>query len=517
MGIHSVPVDQQALTDAVKHLRHMRVAVFIVAYNAERFIESVLKRIPEEIRPLLAEIFIIDDSSKDQTSHTAIAAGAKLGLTNLSVLKTPFNRRYGGNQKLGYLYAIEKNFDVVILLHGDGQYPPEHVPQVINAFADNAVDAVFASRMIDKMSALRGKMPLYKWVGNQILTHLENALLGASLSEFHTGYRAYRVRKLKSIPFEYNSNDFHFDTEIIIQLIATQSIIREIPIPTHYGDEVCHVDGFRYATNCIRAIARFRLTQIGLFYEPNYDFGLFEEDAYYLKTAPNSLHQHILSRKWNRSETLLQIGAKRGLLAAALAEQIDQVTTSDKEPVERPGKAASVLFDLNVSNVSEFNKPFDNVLLLDEVQSLSNPEEGLKKVFDILKPHGLLFVSTGNVTYFPVRVSFLFGQFNYGKRGILDQGHKRLFTISSLKTTLENQGFIVKEYRYFGPPIADLISNKGIWEYIDRLSGWLAKIWPSLFAYSFLVIAERMDELEDIYARTLGSKQSLLEEKREAI
>ncbi|OFZ52118.1 MAG: hypothetical protein A2428_02540, partial [Bdellovibrionales bacterium RIFOXYC1_FULL_54_43] len=239
------------ISEAERHraqevLTSQKVAVFIVAYNAEKKLEAVFDRIPAEIRDRFAEIFVIDDSSQDRTHEVAQKVKLKYPSTNIQAYRTPFNRGYGGNQKLGYLYSLEKAYDIVILLHGDGQYAPEYLPRVIAGFADGA-DAVFASRMMNKTSALKGGMPLYKWVGNQVLTFIENKFLNTSLSEFHTGFRAYRTSALRKIPFIYNSGDFHFDTEIIIQAVATGWIIREVSIPTYYGDEVCHVNGVKYA------------------------------------------------------------------------------------------------------------------------------------------------------------------------------------------------------------------------------------------------------------------------------
>ena len=110
------------------------------------------------------------------------------------------------------------------------------------------------SRMIDRRGALRGGMPFYKWLGNQILTAIENRMLGSDLSEFHSGYRAYKVEALESIPFRLNSDDFHFDTEILIQLLSTGRTVTEIPVPTFYGDEISRVNGIRYAANCLKAV-----------------------------------------------------------------------------------------------------------------------------------------------------------------------------------------------------------------------------------------------------------------------
>ena len=125
--------------------------------------------------------------------------------------------------------------------------------------------------MLTRMGALRGGMPLYKFVGNKILTGVENAVLGTRLSEFHSGYRLYSVEALKAVPFDRNSNGFHFDTEIIIQMVAAERAIIELPIPTYYGDEICHVNGLKYAADVIKAVFKFRLQQMSLFYDVRYD------------------------------------------------------------------------------------------------------------------------------------------------------------------------------------------------------------------------------------------------------
>src|SRR5262249_49701874 len=152
----------------------------------------------------------------------------------LTVLFNPINQGYGGNQKIGYYYALRKGFDFVVLLHGDGQYAPEYLPGLIRPLKDGAADACFGSRMMIRGGALKGGMPLYKFFGNKILTWFENRMLRTSLTEFHSGYRAYGVAALKQIPFELNTNDFHFDTEIIVQFVIAGLRIVEVPIPTYY-------------------------------------------------------------------------------------------------------------------------------------------------------------------------------------------------------------------------------------------------------------------------------------------
>src|SRR5688572_11100006 len=198
----------------------MKVGVLVVAYNAETTLVDVLDRIPAEVRRDLAEVLVQDDHSADDTFAVAsdyLHAGTDLPLT---VVRHPANLGYGGNQKAGYTYAINHGWDVVVMLHGDGQYAPEVMQDLVAPIVDGRADAVFGSRMMTKGAARRGGMPLYKFVGNRILSTFQNAITGARLTEWHSGYRAYRVGALAQIPFLGNSDGFDFDTEIILQLLA---------------------------------------------------------------------------------------------------------------------------------------------------------------------------------------------------------------------------------------------------------------------------------------------------------
>jgi glycosyltransferase involved in cell wall biosynthesis len=500
-----IPLDRDAVAAAAEVLTRTKVAIFVCAYQAEHFIESVLERIPEPLRPHFAEIYVFDDSSSDRTFERARAAVDHLG-GNVTVFRTPFNRGYGGNQKLGYLHAIRQGYDYVVLLHGDGQYAPEYLPQIVRALGDQEPDALIGSRMINRRDALRGGMPIYKWLGNQVLTTVENRMLGSRLSEFHSGYRAYKVDALRSIPFRLNSDDFHFDTEILVQLLRTGRRIVEIPVPTFYGDEISRVNGLRYALNCVKAVTKARLQDLGLYYEPKFDFGRFEQTGYVLKQTANTLHHDVLSRSWPSNWQVADIGASRGGLSALLAEKVAHVTSVDRERPRSAGRAEAIALDLDGDFDRELGHArYDCVVMLDVIEHLRNPEESARRVASILKPGGTLYASTGNIAYVILRASLLLGQFNYGKRGILDLTHTRLFTVYSFKKLLANAGFVIKEVKGFGPPIRDMVGESAKLRAVDATSGTLARVWPRMFAFNFLVVAQKADELDDIYERTRAS------------
>ena len=236
----------------------MNIGILVVAYNAESTIEKTLKRIPIDFESKIYSILISDDKSQDLTHKQALKF-ANTSTLPIEVIVQPRNLGYGGNQKFGYSWAISHGWDLVVLLHADGQYAPEFLNDIIKPFEDSEVGAVFGSRMINKKNALRGGMPLYKWIGNQILTLIQNKLTSQNLSEWHSGYRAYKVSLLQEIDLNKLSNGFRFDTQIILEVLKTKSKIVEVSIPTFYGDEVSHVNGLKYAREIIWDTVKFCL------------------------------------------------------------------------------------------------------------------------------------------------------------------------------------------------------------------------------------------------------------------
>ena len=234
-----------------------KVLIFVIAYYAESTLKSVLERIPAKVyEDYSCEILVVDDGSEDKTFAIGREFKDAHPEIKVTVLRNEFNQGYGGNQKIGYSYALTEGFDFVAMVHGDGQYAPEELPKLLQPLREGDADAVFGSRMMERFAALKGGMPLYKYVGNKVLTVTQNAMLGTHLSEFHSGYRIYATSALRQIPFQLNSNDFHFDTEIIIQLFNAKMRIKELPIPTYYGNEICRVNGIKYAKDVLIATLR---------------------------------------------------------------------------------------------------------------------------------------------------------------------------------------------------------------------------------------------------------------------
>ena len=517
--VFSHKYSDETIRMATRTLKENRVAIFIVSYNAERHIETVLARIPDWVAKSLAEVFIIDDSSEDSTIQRAATAQWAAANAPLRVFSTPYNQGYGGNQRLGYLYAIARGFDIVVLLHGDGQYAPEYLPEILAEYSRPAgADAVYGSRFLNSRDAIKGRMPLYKFVGNRILTWLQNRIIGTNLSEMHSGYRSYRTAALRKVPFEANNLGFAFDSDIIIQFAAAGLTIREVPVPTFYGDEICRVDGLKYAWACIKAACQYRLMRLEIFYDRKFDIST-RTRKYTIKNSTTSLHHFIRNLPLEPSAKLLDLGGGDGsAVSLAHACRGVSVTVADQSTFvadEMGNQAAGhpniqyVTANLDSDWTSNLQGArFDTVFALDILEHLNSPESAVSQIFSLMHPGGKLYASTGNIAFIVIRLIHMIGHFNYGRRGILDLTHTRLFTVSSFRRLIRNAGFRIDSIRCFGPPIADLSgTNSGLLRFIDQLTSSLARAWKGLFGYQILIEATRPDSVDTLMDRTFLDKR----------
>jgi 2-polyprenyl-3-methyl-5-hydroxy-6-metoxy-1,4-benzoquinol methylase len=487
-----------------------RLLIFVVAYNAEKTIQSVLARIPASLGDTYhVEILAIDDASRDRTFE----AGYRVKLAGslpfpLHVLFNPENQGYGGNQKVGYHYAIENGFDFVALIHGDGQYAPEALPGLLEPLREGSADAVFGSRMMTRGAALKGGMPLYKYVGNKILTWFENRMLRSRLSEFHSGYRIYSVAALRQLPFDRNTNDFHFDTEIIVQLVVAGLRIKELPIPSYYGDEICHVDGLRYAWDVFKAVLKARAQELGIFYEPKFDCAPAGAGnaQYRIKLGYESPHTAALERV-PRGARVLDLGCAGGYMGEALRrERGCHVTGVDLYPLG-PGVQLDqfIEHDLDAGPPPVAFDDYDCVLMLDVIEHLAAPEAFVDGLREAMKrcARARLVVSTGNIGFIILRLMLLLGQFNYGKRGILDLTHKRLFTFASLRRLFEEGGFKVLEARGIPAPFPLALGDGALGRALVAVNGALVKLLRGPFAYQIFMVVEPRPTLERLLERAV--------------
>ena len=477
----------------------MKIGVLVVAYNAESTLHWVLDRIPDELRAQLAEVLVMDDHSTDATfdvAHRYVAAGTDVPIT---VVRHDRNLGYGGNQKAGYRYAIDHGWDVVVLLHGDGQYAPEKMGDLLAPITDGDADAVFGSRMLDRGGALRGGMPKYKYVGNRILTTAQNAITGARLSEWHSGYRAYRVAALADLLFVSNSDDFDFDTEIILQLLGARKRIVEVPIPTYYGDEISRVNGIAYARDIMIDTVRHRLGELGF---GRGDLGR-KAEPYEYKPSPNSSHALVLDLVPDATPLrILDVGCGPGWVAAELRRRGHHVTGVDLIADEGVEARTDRFFAADVEQglPDEVGDGFDIVIAADVIEHVRNPDELLADLAGRMDPRGRIITSVPNFAHWYPRVRVAAGLFDYDQRGILDRTHVRFFTRRSFRRVLAGTGLEVATERYAGLPL-DVLGVGGVGgSVVAAVDGVARRVWPTLFAYQFVVELQTAPHLLDLPA-----------------
>jgi glycosyltransferase involved in cell wall biosynthesis len=480
-----------------------RIGILIVAYNAVTTLAKVFRRIPQEVWDNVEEVVVFDDSSQDDTYELALGYKEVSKIHHLNVYKNPQNLGYGGNQKLGYEYFIAKGFDAVVLLHGDGQYAPEILAHLYHPIVAGEADAVFGSRMMkDYGGPLKGGMPLYKYVGNRILTFFENTALGMNLTEFHSGYRAYNLHALKEIDFSRMTNDFHFDTEIIVKLHHQGFHISEVPIPTYYGDEICYVNGMKYARDVFQSILRYKQTTQSVRRYPEYEEYFVN---YPIKQSKYSSH-YFLRRLVGKDHEVLDIGCGEGFFASTISDhnRIVGVDYLDK-PQNLDAFEQYIQADLEngLSDAQEGldGLKFDRVLLPDVLEHLRFPERLLKDCHQMLRPNGVLLVSVPNVANITVRLALLLGRWNYAERGILDKTHYRFYTHATARKLLEENGYeVVKRVTTVMPIelILGLPPTNPFMALLTQILGLFTALMPGLLGYQCMFVARKKKREEYI-------------------
>jgi glycosyltransferase involved in cell wall biosynthesis len=233
------------------------ITIVLPAYNASKTLEQTYREIPFDI---VDHVILVDDNSKDDTFEVATQLGIK------NVIRHDVNKGYGGNQKTCYDKALELNSDIVIMLHPDYQYTPLLIHSMAYVIANGLYPVVFGSRILGK-GALKGGMPLYKYIANRFLTLSQNIVMNQKLSEYHTGYRAFSAEVLKSINYNSNSDDFVFDNQMIAQIFYKNFEIAEVTCPTKYFEEASSINfsrSVKYGMGVLKVSLMYRFQKWGL-------------------------------------------------------------------------------------------------------------------------------------------------------------------------------------------------------------------------------------------------------------
>ena len=464
----------------------MKIGILVVAYNAASTLAAVLDRIPVDFRPHISEVIVSDDHSQDSTYLVGLGY-QQLSDLPITVIRQPANLGYGGNQKACYQVAIDHGLDVVVLLHGDGQYAPECLPQIVAPILDGEADAVFGSRVMVKGAARKGGMPLYKYVGNRILTRFENAVLGTDLTEFHSGYRAYRVDALEHIPFERNADGFNFDTQIIIQLHDAGKRIVEVAHP--------HVLRRRDLLRGRHALRGRRHEGRGGV--PAGQGGVRRRlSRGAVRGVPAQRERGQLPRPDLRARSGR---ARRGRSSTSAAPRgpwpsvcswpgtTSPAWTCSSSKACTSGWASSSRPISTRASRPQVGTGFDIVLAADVLEHVRRPESLLREMRALLRASGTAVICVPNVAHWYPRFRSLLGAFDYDQRGILDRTHLRFFTRRSIRRLVEREGFTVRRLEAVGLPL-DALDVKGAGGRVMRaLDHLFLTVWPTMFGYQFIL------------------------------
>jgi len=233
-----------------------KVYVVIPAYQAQDTLGSVFARLPAEMAPKDVTYLVINDGSTDDTARVAMEAATRVA--NVRLINHERNRGYAQAQKTGFQMALAEGGEIMALLHSDGQYAPELLPELLAPLERDEADLVQGSRMARPWDALRGGMPLYKWIANISLSTMENMVYGMHMSEYHSGYMLYSRRCLETVPFMRLSDTFHFDGEMLFMAGKHKMRVKQIPIPTRYAGEKSHLRPIQYGFDVLKIMYRYR-------------------------------------------------------------------------------------------------------------------------------------------------------------------------------------------------------------------------------------------------------------------
>jgi len=446
------------------------VGLIVIGDADDAQLVAVLQRIPEAFRRRVLTIV----ASRVDTVGVA-------GLPALAAIHVDEDAAYGAVLKAAYRACLDAGCTVAVTLHAAGEYPPEVLQEMLRPIDEGRADAVFGTRNVELLAAVEGGMPVYKFLGNRVLSTLENLLVRTPLSELHSGYRAITANALRAIPFEKNTDAWHFDTQVILQLHAAQLRLAEVPIGTYSSDEIGVLNGLKYAAEVARSVADYKLHEVGL-----KSSSAWEVRAQYApKRSSYSSHARLLELIAGRNLRVLDVGSGYGELAAAIQAAGHTVTAMDMyEP--RVPVAEFIRADFSVDIPLASDRVFDIIVLADVLEHLPDPGKTIGQLLQHLADDGAMLVSLPNAVHWSVRAHVAAGRFEYTNRGILDRGHLRFFTTKSARRLFRDAGLDVVRHVTTPVPwenVSRRHAGSAAFRALELVDVGLGKVRPNLFAY----------------------------------
>jgi len=482
----------------------MKEKILICLYTVnknEKLVLGILNQIPKSVASWDHEILILINSSGDSISKAVDNSIKKHKSFNIRILFNLQHLGYGGNQKLAFYYAIKHNFDFVLLIAGSGQYAPEQLEKLAFSLASSNSQALIGSRFLEKSNSIKNQMPLYKYLGIKTITLLQNLILGMKFSEYHSGFRIYKTKALAEIPYAFNSNGRQFDTEVLIQLKLRGFKLQELPVSSLSGKAHPISDYIRYGIGSILISLKTRLHQMSLSYERKFDVGDISTDGYKdeIKLGYPSSHQFAIDEV-SEKHRVLDIGCGNALIGSELKKQgcyvegIDFESSKGKNNIDK-----FTQLNLNNNNLEIPVNEFDYVLLMDVLEHLDEPENFVYNLR--VKAKGKapkIIVSVPNIGFINNRIQLLFGRFDYGIRGTMYLGHKRMFTFNAIGKLFEQAEFKITKCQGIPAPFPVAIGDNWLSRLFLGINQGLIKILPKLFSYQIFLVAVPFPTLDDL-------------------
>jgi len=481
------------------------ICLYTVNKN-EKIVLDILDQIPKSVANWDHEILILINSSGESISKAVDKSIKNQKCFNIRILFNLQHLGYGGNQKMAFYYAIKHNFDFVLLVAGSGQYDPKQLEQLAFSLASSNSQALIGSRFLEKGNNIKNQMPIYKYLGIKTITFLQNLILGMNFSEYHSGFRIYRTKALAEIPYAFNSHGRQFDTEVLIQLKLRGFKLQELPVSSLPGKTHPILDYINYGIGSLWASLQMKLHQMSLSYERKFDVGNVSIDGYRdeIKLGYPSSHQFAIDEV-TENKRVLDIGCGNALIGSELKNQGCYVEGID---FERPRGEKNIdkftQLNLNESNLEILTHEFDYVLLMDVLEHLDDPENFVYNLR--VKAKGKapkIVVSVPNIGFINNRIQLLFGRFDYGIRGTMYLGHKRMFTFNAIAKLFEQAEFKIIKCKGIPAPFPVAIGNNWISNLFLIINQGLIKILPRLFSYQIFLVAVPFPTLDDLLRRSM--------------